>query len=192
MLDLTGKTVAIVGGGPSLTDFPFASIEGRGWFIIAVNNAFRRLPSADMCFFADARWWRHNRDDLLAFKGQLVTSCMDKRAIDHERVVRLARDYKAPISRESTHLAGRDSGTMAVNLAYLMGASEIILFGFDMTFTEGRSHFHDEHIWPASQTRYEEQFAPRLAAMVEEIKRDGRDIWRATEPGIPNLEHRTL
>ena len=42
------------------------------------------------------------------------------------------------------HLGG-NSGYQAINLAYLMGAKEINLIGFDMQRTNNMSHWHGDH-----------------------------------------------
>jgi hypothetical protein len=40
---------------------------------------------------------------------------------------------------------GGNSGYQAVNLAWLFGASRIVLLGFDMGATGGRLHWHKDH-----------------------------------------------
>lgn len=193
MLDLSGKTVAIVGGGPSLKGYDFTALRERDWPIIAVNNSYRLFPDAVACFFADARWWKHHQTALLAnFQGQLVTSTADHTTVKHPRLHRLQREYKAPLSKDPQKVAGYDSGTQSVNYAYLCGAREIVLFGFDMTYVNGESHWHSDHVWATTQKRYEVQFAPRLANMALELNRLGIRLTRATEPGLPSIKHVAL
>lgn len=48
------------------------------------------------------------------------------------------------LGRDKIH-AGGSSGYMAVGLAYLLGAAEIYLLGFDMQMTDGKSHFFGDH-----------------------------------------------
>lgn len=192
-LEASKRSVAIIGGGPSLSGFDFTKLRGRGYYVIAVNNAYKVAPWADLCFFADARWWRHHKSELLNFEGSLVTSTADHKTVQHSRLVRLQREYNAPLSEDPTKVSGHDSGTMAVNLAYLMGARRIVLLGFDMTFEEGGpTHWHDEHIWPTRKTLYEDRFKPKLAAMVEVLKAKGLRVTRATNPGVPNVEYCAL
>lgn len=40
---------------------------------------------------------------------------------------------------------GGNSGYQAVNLAYLLGASRIVMLGFDMTGEGNRNHWHLDH-----------------------------------------------
>lgn len=48
-------------------------------------------------------------------------------------------------------LAGKDSGTKAINLAYLLGAKRIDLLGFDM---KPNGNFHDLHVLAGRQNHY--------------------------------------
>ena len=50
------------------------------------------------------------------------------------------------ISTNPEHIYfGGNSGFQAINLAYLMGASRIVLLGFDMGVTGGKLHWHADH-----------------------------------------------
>lgn len=53
------------------------------------------------------------------------------------------------LSRDpGTVVSGSNSGYQAINLAYLLGATRIVLLGFDLHNTGGRRHFFGNH--PAS------------------------------------------
>lgn len=41
--------------------------------------------------------------------------------------------------------AGGNSGFQALNLAAVAGASRVILLGYDMQWTGGKTHFHGDH-----------------------------------------------
>jgi hypothetical protein len=51
-----GQTVVCIGGGPSLTLEQIEAIP-EGCPVIAINDAYLWAPSADVCYFADSRWW---------------------------------------------------------------------------------------------------------------------------------------
>jgi hypothetical protein len=40
---------------------------------------------------------------------------------------------------------GRNSGYQAISLAYIFGVKKILLLGFDMQRTNGKSHWHGDH-----------------------------------------------
>lgn len=39
----------------------------------------------------------------------------------------------------------RNSGASAINLAWHLGASKVVLYGFDMRDVDGESHWHNDH-----------------------------------------------
>lgn len=47
-------------------------------------------------------------------------------------------------SKDSVRLGG-NSGFQALGLALLFGAKRVILIGYDMQLTEGRTHWHGDH-----------------------------------------------
>ena len=51
-----GATVVCLGGGPSLTAADAAQCRGRAR-VIAINDAYRLVPWADLLYFCDYRWW---------------------------------------------------------------------------------------------------------------------------------------
>lgn len=62
---------------------------------------------------------------------------------------------------------GNNSGFQAINLAYHFGARRIILLGYDMQFTGGKTHWHGDHpkglANPSEFSRFLQHF-PALAA----------------------------
>lgn len=132
--------VTVAATGPSLDP-----AKCRG-FVIAVNDAYRLLPDADILYACDARWWDYHNPQ---FKGQKWSS--------HNPSPRI-NDNKADAARKhGLHLVpgfdgegfkldfgihyGSNSGFQAVNLAIALGARRIRLVGFDM---HGR-HFFGDH-----------------------------------------------
>lgn len=199
---LRSNTVAVIGGGPSLKGYDLARVPAH-WAKIAVNNSYQLAPDADLLFFADARWYQHHHPALHRdWRGRMASTAGDHQKVPAVEVVKFGREFNAPIGLaegpynpndpKSWKLAGRDSGTMAVNLAAHLGARNIILFGFDMTFEEGQSHWHADHPWPTTAQRYETMFAPILSQMSELLMSRSVRIWRATEPGLPNLPYREV
>ena len=169
------QTVAVIGGGPSLTQ---AQVEAvRGTKCIAVNDAFLWAPWADVCYAADMKWhtWMT--------QGYRVLPGGAKQPIDKPRlglkaadVVARWRDFqgqKCSVEWEGTDLpdsvhmlrnrngdvhgfglssdpsflvTGRNSGAQAMNIAVLSGATRILLLGIDGgPDKDGQTHFHGGH-----------------------------------------------
>ena len=70
-----GETVAILGGGPSLTLGQCEAVREAGCRVIAINNAYELAPLAAILYFTDRHWWEWNRKDpaYRRFSGRKVT-----------------------------------------------------------------------------------------------------------------------
>lgn len=178
------ETVVVVGGGVSLENCDLSITQGKR--VIAVNNAFRVVPWAKYLFFADRRWWDWNGADAMGFKGQIITTT--QATLKNAPVMRMRREYvtpgqydnETPISLDPHFLTGNDGGHMAVNLAYHLGASRIILAGFDMGFTDGRAHHHADHPVASQEENYLKVFAPQYPNTVRFLKTRGIEVLRCT------------
>ena len=142
-----GETVAIVGGGPSLSADDVRQAQqanGRQRFIV-INNAVELAPWADLLYFCDARWYEWHRERVQAFRGVRVT--LENLPLQKELDVRCLRDYGvhgfAPKADGVTN--GRNGGYQALHLAAWLGAKRVLLLGFDMKPKGNRLHWHAEH-----------------------------------------------
>lgn len=101
--------------------------------VIAVKEAVFLRPGADVLFFSGERPEELAPRCLKAFKGAFIIVRGKGHKVfppDAKRVSRTATHEAW--SDDPTMVAGYDSGTSAINLAMLFGATEIILIGFDM------------------------------------------------------------
>lgn len=171
------QTVFIVGGGPSLRSVDLALLEDR--HVIAVNNSYQLLPKAEVIFFGDARWWNwHGKDIPDDYPGRIITIAGARYV--NSRVCRMGREFQLPLSDDPKYLSGWDSGYAAINLAYLAGASRIVLLGFDMGFTNGEAHWHEDHPEQTPESNYTNLFAPMYPGLVEALEKTGTQILLAT------------
>lgn len=150
-----GETAAILASGPSMTREQAEYVRGK-CRVIAVNNQGIdtdcdgvRVPAlapwADILYAADAKWWRHYHERALAFVGRKVTI---KDTLPWAAVYSLKQSVEHPtFDPRPTHLAsGGNSGYQAVHLAVHLGATRIVLLGFDMkTGRLGRRHWFGSH-----------------------------------------------
>jgi len=146
-----GRTFVCIASGPSLTAADCKATEGAAE-VIAVNDSWRLAPHADHLYACDARWWQtHGEQVVREFRGKRWThqnlDCADKEQTDAaakfgiELVVGKAGNG---LGDPVMHF-GDNSGYQAINLAYLWGANRIILLGYDMQRTGGKSHFFGDH-----------------------------------------------
>ena len=137
-----GSTVVCIGGGPSLTKQDVDHCRGKAK-TIAINDAYRLAPWAEVLFAADTRWWRwHN--GVPGFEGvKMTTHEVDR---DFRDVHCLRMGHVHGLSKNPGILnAGGNSGYQAINLAYLLGAARILLLGYDMQLTDGKTHWFGDH-----------------------------------------------
>lgn len=142
----------VAGSGPSLT--PEVAEACRGERVIAINDAYRLMPWADVLYSCDASWWTaHN--GCPDFQGEKWTShsvspANDKTKFADKYRLRVVKGVLKPgfsADPEFIHY-GRNSGFQAVNLALLWGADPVILVGFDMRLVSEREHFFGNHQAP--------------------------------------------
>lgn len=148
-----GSTVVLIASGPSLTPEDVTFCRGRAR-VVAVKDAVRLAPWADVCYACDARWWAHH-NGLPDFTGRkfAIEDCKaavafakhnsrwpDIELIDNTGEVGLEADPRGVRT-------GKNSGYQAINLAVHLGASRIVLLGYDMQHTGGRHHWFGVHPW---------------------------------------------
>lgn len=150
-----GETAAILASGPSLTREQCDAVRGK-CRVIAVNNQGidtecdgviqpALAPWADILFAADAKWWRHYHTRALKFAGRKVCA---RATLPWSEVYSLTQSYEHAIydPRPGHLVSGGNSGYMAVHLAAQLGASRILLLGFDMKNGKGgRRHWFGNH-----------------------------------------------
>ena len=137
------STIVCVGTGPSLTQADVDFCRGKAR-VIAVNDAYRLAPWADVLYACDGRWWDWHKG-VKEFRGLKFGMTIRKHL--HADVIRLRNAGSKGLCLESDGLCtGRNSGYQAINLAVHLGAARILLLGYDMTRDRnGRSHFFGEH-----------------------------------------------
>jgi hypothetical protein len=99
--------------------------------VIAVSDAYRLAPWAEVLVSSDRGWWRLHKPE---FEGRKLSGV----PVDG-------------IEQAPGHVSGSNSGLIAIKVAVSMGAKRILLLGFDM----GGSHFFGPHPAPLRNTTAE-------------------------------------
>jgi hypothetical protein len=133
-----GRTAVCIASGPSLTVEDCEFVRGAGLPTIVTNTTFRIAPWADVLFGFDYKWWRvHLAEVRATFSGRLF--CQSNRwPSRYLEWPGMARGYRS----------FGNSGANAVSLAVVLGASRVVLLGYDCQLTGGRSHHHGDHPEP--------------------------------------------
>ena len=140
-------TVIVAAPGPSLTKEAAGACKGHR--VIAVQDAWRLFPFAEVMYGCDAKWWEHHEGT--KFKGEKWSSHSlpnnDKRQQFLKYRLHVVAGQKGDgfsLDPKFIHY-GDNSGFQAVNLAILFGASRIVLVGFDMRVVNDKRHFFGDH-----------------------------------------------
>ncbi len=156
--------------GPSMRKEDAEAVRGRGR-VIAIGNTGELAPFADVLYSGDAAWWRHYGERHAAFAGRRVALAQDRLP---EGVEGLRHRNEPGLGLDCIH-TGHNSGYQAINLAYLEGATTIVLIGYDMQHTGGRRHWHADHPQPLGNFSLgmPELCAPRFSALAHDLAARG-------------------
>lgn len=140
--------MVVAASGPSLT--PEVAKAVRGHPVIAVNDAYRLLPFADVLYACDSTWWLTHKG-VPGFAGERWSSHGVAGRVRHNDKSEIGPRFRLNLiegqdgegfSTDPSFIHyGSNSGFQAVNMAILWGATRIILVGFDMQGT----HFFGAH-----------------------------------------------
>src|ERR1044072_2520810 len=148
-LDLSNRTVLLLGGGPSLRDLVnilekhlFAR-DRDDLFIIAINDAIYLELSANLLFFRDISWFYANQKIVSTWNGTIVSSTPCDKYPKNVNIVGTKHSNDFVVGADQIRY-GRTSGHLALSLAIALGAEICVLLGYDCRTVDGRTHFHDK------------------------------------------------
>lgn len=128
-----GKTVHVVGSGPSLTGFDYSRLRGK--VIIPINHAYKQVPQFDIKVAIDGNFF--TREDKEAINAGLslcpAHACRDPRVINFRMASHFSLE-PGPV------YAYGSSGLAAVTVALQGGAEKVVLWGLDYCYDNGRHH----------------------------------------------------
>jgi hypothetical protein len=171
-----GGTVVCLATGPSLTADDVNACRGRAT-VIAINDAWRLAPWADVLYSSDRHWYPHH-DWVPEFPGRKIAM----EITPHDGVLVLQRTGETGLELAPTGLKSyKNSGGAAINLAVHLGASRILLLGYDMGAT-GVAHFFGSHprgLRTTGKATYV-LFRQLMATMVEPLRARGITVVNCT------------
>lgn len=186
-----GGTVVCIASGPSLTTEDVESV--RGQVVIAINDAVRLAPWAQVLYSSDSLWWDRYKG-MPKFQGLRFKVSPSPFRVENKKQpgkehligVNTLRNAGEPgISFEAdTVCTGKNSGHAAVNLAVHLGAKRILLLGYDMGPHKGRHHFYDKD--PVQHNSPYQMFRKYMATAVQPLKDAGIEVLNCTRQ--TNLE----
>lgn len=174
-----GRTVAILASGPSLSQSEADLLRSR-LPVVAVNDAYRVAPWADLLYAADADWWEHH-GYAADFAGERWTQHQGRenwhrRATEAGLHVIRSRSGNGVSVDPGEIYTGSNSSFQALNLAVQAGATRVLFLGLDLSRPGGKSHFFGDHPGQLNRAspyhtfrRAFEQAAPALEGLGVEV-----------------------
>ena len=148
---------------------------------MTINTTYQAFPETNHVYACDAKWWGVYYADVLAKCPGAALWCYERKAAkSHDRLLCVEGSAKARgLNRASMRVnAGGNSGFQAINLAYHLGATRIILLGYDM---QGNTHWHGAH--PAGLNNGHSHYADwrsRLGELAKDLEAEGVEVINAT------------
>lgn len=136
-------TIVCIASGPSLTRDDVDYVRGKAR-VIVINTTYQLAPWADVLWATDARWWKWHKG-VPTWQGLKFSLNVGGLALPPDVQV-LRNDGILGFCADPTGVRnGKNGGYAAVNLAVHLGATRIVLLGYDMQATGGRDHWHANH-----------------------------------------------
>lgn len=186
-----GAIVACIGGGPSLTAAQVEACRGRAR-VIAINDAYKLAPWADILYFCDDKWWEWHHKHLLGWKGQIVRLQGGKHDFNDPRIKVMKNDnndgrsHGGLAEQRDSLRPGKNSGYQAIHLAVHLGAKRIVLLGYDMhsPMVGGfpKTHWFGDHPGCTAPDVFEQLMLPYFQSLVKPLAARDVEVINAT-PG---------
>jgi hypothetical protein len=162
----------ILASGQSMTQEQADAVRGLGT-VITINRTYELAPWCDILYGCDAKFWQYYPDALDCPARKVSIEYRDPR-------VQLWAERKEPglgLAPGVLH-SGQNSGYQAINLAYHLGATRIILLGYDMH----GDHWHPQHKPPLSCIQKFDDWIPRFDQLARDLKKQNVSVLNCT-PG---------
>lgn len=175
MKKLKGKTVFIIGGGPSANNVDFNLLQSET--VVCVNDAYRDFPDAAMIYWLDSVWAAENHDTLMLHDCKLKFT-----AKRHSRVRPNKEDPTSDggyclqqtgdfgYDPDVNCLMGNNSGVHALNIVVNMKPKRVVLIGYDMRRVDRVSHYHKQRRPYVGDDIYSTKFVPSMEALAKGMK----------------------
>lgn len=137
-------TVVCIASGPSLTQGDVDFVRGKAR-VIVVNNTYQLAPWADALWATDSKWWRHHAD-AANFSG--LKFAIKVPGLQYPADVHVLKNTGIEGLELQAHGVrnGKNGGQCAINVAVHLGASRIVLLGYDCQLgPKGEEHWHGRH-----------------------------------------------
>ncbi len=175
-----GSTIVCLGSGPSVCDADLDRVKHSGARLIAVNTMYLSAPWADVLYAGDLKWWEWHRW-APTFMGLKVTADFRVKPGHGVRTLTVTGALGLETDPSGVRTGGvvGNSGYQAINVAVHLGATEILLLGYDMQpGPNGEHHCHSDH--PDERYVAYSSALPPFSSLVEPLKARGVSVVNCT------------
>lgn len=177
-----GRTVFILGGGPSVTPDILSIINENRIKTFALNSSVKFINNPIGLLWCDDSWANNNEKtvrelDCPKFYVKMHARTYIKNNIKGfcgSTVLNKTGDYG--FDKDINNVRGNNSGANAINLLVNCGARVIGLLGFDMNTERGKAHFHNDYTYAIIPSVYSDLFIPSIVSMNDYIKSTGCSV----------------
>lgn len=175
----------VLASGPSLVKDDVTAV--RAWRkadgrrrVIVVNTTFRLAPWADILYACDLPWWDVYAEEVFrTFEGQPWSQT--EIACRRYNLAQVRGEVGPGLSRvRGVVRQGGNSGYQAIGLAFDQGAERIVLLGFDMQDTGGRTHWHGDHPEGLRNASPFASWIGKFGQLAVDLQREGVVVINAT------------
>jgi hypothetical protein len=179
--EVSGREVFVIGGGPSFQYVDKKMLEGK--LVVCINTAYKEFNNPTALYWCDESWVANHYDNIMKHQCPLRFTArhaadghITKNILGTGNSIVLKRTGDFGIDTDFNHVKGNNSGAHVINLLANMKVRRIILLGYDLTMSKGKSHWHDGHGLPMANHIYNELFIPCLNSMADPLKNLKIDI----------------
>lgn len=171
-----GETFVAVASGPSLARWQSEYIRDKAR-AISTNTSFRAIEKGQIAYGCDGVWWDRYHEE--AEDWQRWTG--DKEAAQKYGLnLVTVKGGKGLCLAPWAVNSGGNSGYQVLNLAYHMGASRIVMIGYDMQYTGGEVHWHGHHPEGFINDAQFRKWIPRFDALAADLEAEGVEVINCT------------
>jgi hypothetical protein len=179
----------VIAGGPSFDlkqcrTVAIAKQRDQSLNVIAINDAVYPCYWADYAYACDGQWWDFH-GPLYAFRGGRIKLKVIDAAGNEINTTKVPglHTFRANgierLCRDPTEIStGKNSGFQAVHVAYHLGATRIVLVGFD--FRDVMQHWFGEHPKDVRRSAVGREWVRYITNLGAELEREGVAIVNAT------------
>jgi hypothetical protein len=125
-------------------------------------------------YACDLKWWDKYHDNVAA-NANMELWTQDEVAAEKYEISWVKGVNQPGLGRDCIHFGG-NSGYQAINLAYLWGASRIVLLGFDCKPVDGKHHWFGQHPAGLTQIQPYDLWLKHFNQLAEELRAEGVQV----------------